>query len=495
MGSIDAFLRFTGLAANTNSKGNKGKGASKRRMHFLGVLLVGLVGLLGVVHILLPESKLNTKVMRHAKQLRQRAGDVATAAKNRQHGTNRKRSSDFDRSEIKDLILQGKLNLVEIRTKYNELADADEDSYDGVYGVFCRLNFAVHKEDPSSYPMFRDVLGKSPLCDENYHGDDILGDDEEDLPRGRFQYNLKHLAEQAREADDEGNGAKNLALTGVAFHESRCGSTLVANSLIAMNPTKNRVYSESAPPMSVLGLCEKGEGSCKPHQAAMILRDVMFFMGRTDDPEEERFFFKIQSAGTKSLATFRAAFPKTPWLFVYRDPVQVMMSHFALGIKSANCLRQLHSPSHLLQKLAKRRGYRTVGGKRHHDDDEGEDASKLKELSPQEFCAAHLATLTETAAHHIQESDGLGRAVNYINLPTILYEEVLPAWGVSVSDEEITNIQEISGHYSKGRGKQKKDWKEDSEKKEEQATPEIQDASKIFLKESFDLLESLASSA
>lgn len=337
--------------------------------------------------------------------------------------------------------------------------------------------------------MFRDLLGKSPLCDQDYSGDDTLEEDEEDLPRGRFQFNLKELAEAARKADGKNKypEAKNLKLTGVAFHESRCGSTLVANSLIGMNPRKHRVYSESSPPISALGLCSDNN-DCTLDQEAMILRDVVFFMGRTDDPAEERFFFKIQSAGTTQLATFRKAFPETPWLFVYRDPVQVMMSHFAHGVKSANCLRSLHHPSPTLQKLARKRGY-TAGGKRH--DDEVEEG-KLKELSPQEFCAGHLATLTETAAYHIQKSGGLGRAVNYVNLPNILYEKILPAWGVDVSEEEIKNIQEISGHYSKGRGNQKKEWKEDSEKKEEMATPEIQDAAKLFLQESFNQLEELS---
>ena len=340
-------------------------------------------------------------------------------------------------------------------------------------------------------PMFRDLLAKSPLCDQDYSGDDTLEEDEEDLPRGRFQYNLKELADLARKADGKNKypEAKNLKLTGVAFHESRCGSTLVANSLIAMNPLKHRVYSESSPPIAALGICNGGE-DCTLDQEAMILKDVVFFMGRTDDPAEERFFFKIQSAGTKELSTFRRAFPETPWLFVYRDPVQVMMSHFAHGIKNANCLRSLHHPDHLLQKLARKRGY-TAGG-RSHDDDGKVDESNLKELSPQEFCAAHLATLTETAAYHIQKSDGVGRAVNYVTLPHILYEKILPAWGVDVSQEEIKNIDEISGHYSKGRGNQKKEWKEDSEKKEEMATPEIQDAAKIFLQQSFDQLEELS---
>ena len=38
------------------------------------------------------------------------------------------------------------------------------------------------------------------------------------------------------------NVPKILKLHGVVFHESRCGSTLVANSLAAFNPERKRVY-------------------------------------------------------------------------------------------------------------------------------------------------------------------------------------------------------------------------------------------------------------
>lgn len=346
--------------------------------------------------------------------------------------------------------------------------------------------------------MFRDIVAKSPLCadDDGYADDGQLDDEEEDLPRGRVEFNLKEIAHLARQADaqDKYPHSKNLALTGVVFHESRCGSTLVANSLIAMNPTHHRVYSESAPPLAALSLCGGGDGTCTETQGARIVRDVMYLMGRSDRLTEERYFFKIQSAGTKAISVFRKAFPTTPWLFVYRDPVQVMMSHFAHGERSANCLRSRQHPPRLLQQLAKRRGYQ-VAAQGNDDDDDKNDAEDLKRpmLSSEEFCAAHLATLTETAAEHIQQSHGLGRAVNYVTLPHILYETILPSWGVTVTNTEIANIQAISGKYSKARdNKKKQEWQEDSEKKEQMASPEIQDASRVFLQESFDLLEQLA---
>ena len=169
MSSIDAFLRFTGLSPNTNAKGNKGKGAANRRGKFLGCVLVAFVVLLSLVHVLLPDSRLDTKVMHHAKQLRQKGADVgaiasAAAAAARKHGStlgqkhgnnnNQRQRSTFNKHEVAELIMQGKLNLVDIRPKHGELADAPEDTYDGIYGTFCRLNFAVHKEDPSSGTLF-----------------------------------------------------------------------------------------------------------------------------------------------------------------------------------------------------------------------------------------------------------------------------------------------------------------------------------------------------
>ncbi|CAB9496093.1 HSPB (Heat shock 27kDa) associated protein 1 [Seminavis robusta] len=498
--SMDALIRFMGIACDTQyseTKGNKGRGAAQRRLKLLGAILVGLVCILGVIHLCFPGHA--HRVIRHAKKLRV---PIAAAKSGGSPASNRYRST-FSHRQVLDFIVSGRLNLVDLEINHRDLDQSEEDTYEGVFGVFCKLNFAAHKNNPSGVPMFRDLVGKSPLCDSDYDSeaeDDVLEEGEEDVPRGRVRVNLKQLAEMSRKADEREMFPEthNLKLAGVAFHESRCGSTLVANSLIAMNPVKHRVYSESAPPLAALSLCSRAlegddEGPCTVEQGAMLLRDVMYFMGRSQDPKEERFFFKIQSAGTRMLEIFQRAMPETPWIFVYRDPVQVMMSHFAHGKRSANCLRSLHNPPHILQRIAERKGY-NAGGRPANDDDEGEGAQPQggRKLSAEEFCAAHLATLTETAVEQIANSNGLGMAVNYVSLPKIMYEQVLPKWGVTPSQQEIDNILEVSGHYSKGRGKQAGEWHEDSEAKEEMATTEIQDASKIFLQESYDLLEEVA---
>jgi hypothetical protein len=72
-----------------------------------------------------------------------------------------------DDQESLDLILSASINLVAISAEPSEL-QASAESYSGVYGDFCALNFAVHKADPSagtySIASFCILLYKLPTC-------------------------------------------------------------------------------------------------------------------------------------------------------------------------------------------------------------------------------------------------------------------------------------------------------------------------------------------
>ena len=47
-------------------------------------------------------------------------------------------------------ILAADFQLIDLEVDANELRSAPSHLYDGIYGIFCKLDFAVHKEDPSS---------------------------------------------------------------------------------------------------------------------------------------------------------------------------------------------------------------------------------------------------------------------------------------------------------------------------------------------------------
>lgn len=261
-------------------------------------------------------------------------------------------------------ILTAEVHLVDLVFSHRSLGD-DVTSYDGVRGVFCRLEWSKHKTNPSSFPMFRDLQQSSPDCAKT------------------IQYDLKEIVRLAKIHDENTDSEVSvMSPKGFVFHESRCGSTLVANTLAVTHPESTRVYSESGPPIQALQSCglhmNGAKSICSIEQAALLFRDVIYMMGRSDSSEEKNVFFKVQSIGTKNIDVFQKAFPRTPWIFVYRDPVHVMMSHLAHGARSANCVRQLNDiPDYKISQI------QSLG-------------RDVRSLNPEEKCALHLVRLLFT---------------------------------------------------------------------------------------------------
>jgi hypothetical protein len=330
--------------------------------------------------------------------------------------------------------------------------------------------------------MFQDLVAQSSGCREK-----------------RWHFDLREVATLAR-ARDADKGTKQslvpklLDLSAVVFHESRCGSTLVANSFVGVNPSKHRVYSESAPVFEALDIfCSQQDYSflpparrslrsqqsssevcSRPKQAGLVLHDVITLMSRSNDPKEMRVLFKFQSKLTRYLPVFLQAFPNTPWLFVFREPVQVLASYFRGTMENAawGCIRTQDNPPYAVQQIAKRRGVN--------------DASTL---SSEDYCAAHLASLTEAAVYGLQSSS-LGIAVDYKGLPTDLREIFSRRLGIPMGAAEINNLNQMSYHYSKGRPGQARAWKEDSQIKQHKATDQLREAAQTFLQDSYQRLSS-----
>jgi len=384
-----------------------------------------------------------------------------------------------------DLVLSASVHLVSIEAGRHVVEDPSggPGQYTGITAEFCRLNWAAHKASPSGTPMFRDLVAQSPDCQDNAFRLDlrsiVAAAKKEDA-------DVKRDATLAEGTRVDGVDAALLVVPralypprGVVFHESRCGSTLVANALAAFDPDRNRVYSESAPPIAALRVCGEGYGRCTKATAAAVLRDVIYMMSRTDDPSEEHLFFKIQSIGTRFVEVFAEAFPRTPYIFVYRDPVQVMMSHLDHAhMENSNCVRPRSNPPKIVVDLVEGHG------------------RSVTDLSHEEYCAAHLATLCDSALAEMKRTeDALGLPVNYKDLPEKLYEVIPNHFGVPIGDDEKNRIAEVSGVYSKGRGNRAHEWQDDSETKEERATNAIRGACSMFLAETFRELEQRAASA
>ena len=103
-----------------------------------------------------------------------------------------------------------------------------------------------------------------------------------------------------------------LAPTGFVFHLSRCGSTLVAQMLAAVE--ENRVTSE--PPAADQALAAGDPG---------LVGAILSALARPN-AGETRFFVKFDCWHIHHYALVRRVFPSVPAIFLYRDPLEVLVS-------------------------------------------------------------------------------------------------------------------------------------------------------------------------
>lgn len=109
-----------------------------------------------------------------------------------------------------------------------------------------------------------------------------------------------------------------LPLRGMVFHMSRCGSTLAAQWLAALPDSV--VLSEPEPVDTLLQWSSTGGD-------ADTLRALLNALGQPRRDGDRSLFLKTDCWHMVHLTRLLEAFPDTPWIFLYRDPVEVLVSH------------------------------------------------------------------------------------------------------------------------------------------------------------------------
>lgn len=322
--------------------------------------------------------------------------------------------------------------------------------------TLCKLNFKEYNNAPQQYPMFKDLVRMSK-CNTN----------------GNSKYaDLKQLVDEIKN-NEHIKTNRRIDPSGFVFHESRVGSTLVANNL-ASNPWA-MVFSESDPPAHALTHCE----GCSKEEQIELFRNIVYVMGKT--PYHKHLFFKFQSITTTKMEIAMEAFPNTPWIFLFRQPVQTMMSHVSpdKGGGNAPCLRSMYDPPDEIKKDLKN----NVG---------------VSNPPREAWCAAHLNMLCNHALDTFRKygkySDGSqrGMLVDYEGLPGILPKLIFPKlFKYTVSEQLLNKMAQVSTQYSKGRG-EKGTFKGDSEEKDKGANEAIQKYAEAILLPTYKTLYSLS---
>jgi hypothetical protein len=122
-------------------------------------------------------------------------------------------------------------------------------------------------------------------------------------------------------------------LKAFVFHVSRCGSTMLAQSL-AVSP-QNIIVSE-APIIDEIIRSELFDLDKK----RTLIKAIIEILGQKRFPEERNLVIKLDSWHIFEAAELRSVFPELPFVLLYRDPIEVLKSH--------SKLKGMHMVPHLL---------------------------------------------------------------------------------------------------------------------------------------------------
>ena len=245
-----------------------------------------------------------------------------------------------------------------------------------------------------------------------------------------------------------------LAPNGFIFHMSRCGSTLVSQMLAT--PAGNIAISEAAPIDDVLRAAQIQPALSEDAQA----RWLTWMVEALGQPRngEHNYFIKLDCWHTAWLPLFRRAFPAVPWIFLYRDPVEVLVSHRimpgALAVPGIPG-QDLFGLDHLFQP----------------DDLDGHIAR---------FLAAVCAPVARDHARYG------GLLVNYRELPGAMNTRILPHFGIAASTDDQIEMDIAARYDAKMPGST---FAPDEAVKQQAATEAVRTAADRYLGDVYRRLE------
>jgi hypothetical protein len=226
---------------------------------------------------------------------------------------------------------------------------------------------------------------------------------------------------------------------GLIFHMSRCGSTLISQMLKAVPGVTG--FSEAPPVDAIVRAPELGIDVSEA-QHACWLRWMVRGLGRGGGAGHA-YFLKLDCWHVMDLPLFRRAFPVVPWIFLYRDPIEVLASH-------ASQPAEWTLPSYL---KAERFGF---------------DRATIEPAALAEYRARLLAGMLRSVLKCGKELEG--RLVNYSQLPDWGWTTLPHVFGLDPSAQEIVAMQAIAMLDSK---RSPIAFAPDTERKRARATPEI----------------------
>jgi hypothetical protein len=198
------------------------------------------------------------------------------------------------------------------------------------------------------------------------------------------------------------------------FHLSRCGSTLLAQMFAA--DASNIVLSE-APPLDRI-LRARIEPDLKQHW----FYHMLLALARKRDDRAKRAIVKCDSWHIKHLPLIAQTFPGVPWLFLFRDPLEVMVSN--LTQRSAQTLPGA------VDNLP-----------------EGVSLMDALHMPDEQFIALKIACIMRDALSYANRAGAL--FVNYRDLANAAFPRILAHFALTPDAQALATMLEKTKFYAK----------------------------------------------
>jgi hypothetical protein len=251
--------------------------------------------------------------------------------------------------------------------------------------------------------------------------------------------------------------------TGFIFHSSRCGSTLVANACRAVS--NSIVLSEAnAIDKLIARFITDADNPVKESLYSVFLRGVVHALAQRRTEDVRHLFIKFACCSFAQLERIKRIWPNVPWLFLYRDPVETIVSN----------MRDV--PPWLIDN--DRRVLSSLIG----DD---------SEMSLEELCARTIGALYSTA---YKLADANSMLLNYKQLSVPVIANVLNFFKVDLSTEELETIARTTKAYSK-EASGTRAFVADTDTKQRLASDLVREMSERWANEPYRLLENLVNHA
>jgi hypothetical protein len=237
------------------------------------------------------------------------------------------------------------------------------------------------------------------------------------------------------------------------------GLDALASRMLAALPS-NVVLSEPVPLDQVLrapaGL---------PHVSAEKIVDwlaaVTAAVARRRRAEERNLIIKFEGWHALVLPIIRRAFPEAPWAFLYRQPIEVLVSIAALRSRQA-------LPNGIDPALV------------------GLSLPQAAAMSLDLYAAIALERICRAAIEHHRASNGL--LIEYCELPEAVPDRLLPHFGIKCDADGLARMREVACFDAKQPSLR---YVDDTAAKRRAASPEIHELAETMLAPLYNELEQL----